>query len=148
MRLPPSPAGTQREDSLPADPRSAPRGATGHPLVGGWSATRWQYTSRDAPRRTVDLVCDLGGSVTLGLTATAFILAWDIAGRGRRSLGGAWVARDDELRLRPEGTLEADAVRFRLSGETLSLHADDSAWDFDGDGRESSAGFVAVLVRL
>lgn len=121
-----------------------------HRLFGGWSATRWQYAALAAPPpgRVVDVVCDLGGSVTLSLTATAFILAFDVAGRGRHSVYGACEVRGDELLLRPEGAGAPTSVRFRQNGDTLSLQSDASGWDFDGDGGDEAAAFVAVLVRL
>ncbi|HXY70366.1 MAG TPA: hypothetical protein VEH62_13025 [Gemmatimonadales bacterium] len=123
-------------------------GASDHPLSGGWSATRWEYASRAAPERIVDVVCDLRGSVTLSLTATAFILAFDVAGRGKHSVAGACEVAGDELRLRPDGAPEPERVAFHQSGDTLSLRSDGSGWDFDGTGQEQAAAFVAVLVRL
>jgi hypothetical protein len=39
-------------------------------------------------------------------------------------------------------------VGFRLGANELSLSSDDSGWDFDGDGAEEAASFVAVFVRL
>jgi hypothetical protein len=128
-----------------APPRSDP---AIHPVFGGWSATRWQYTSVTSPERVADVVCDLGGSVTLSLTATAFILAIDVAGRGIHSVSGACEVRGDELLLQPEGADGPERVRFRQNGDTLSLQSDASGWDFDGDGRDQDAAFVAVLVRL
>jgi hypothetical protein len=44
-------------------------------LLGSWSATRWQYTSQARPDVTADVVCDLGGSVTLSLSAATYVLA-------------------------------------------------------------------------
>lgn len=130
-------------------PERAPRkDSAAHPLFGGWSATRWQYTNASEPEHVVDVVCDLGGTVTLSLTATAFILASDVAGRGRQSVAGACEVRGDELLLTPEGATAAERVWFRQVGETLALHADGSGWDFDGSGREEAAAFTAVLVRL
>jgi hypothetical protein len=123
-------------------------GGASHPLFGGWSATRWQYTSAEDPGQTVDVVCDLGGSISLSLTETAFILTCDVAGLGHRSLGGTCVVRGDELLLSAEGTAGFDAVRFRQIGETLSLRSDASGWDFEGKGHDRAASFVAVLVRL
>jgi len=128
-----------------APPRSAP--AT-HPVFGGWSATRWQYTSAASPQRVADVVCDLGGSVTLSLTATAFILAIDVAGRGIHSVSGACEVRGDELLLRSDGADGPERVRFRQNGDTLSLQSDVSGWDFDNSGEDQAAAFVAVLVRL
>jgi hypothetical protein len=119
-----------------------------HSVFGGWSATRWQYTRLAAPERVADVVCDLGGSVTLSLTPTAFILAFVIAGRGRHSVSGACEVRGDELLLRPEGADAPTGVRFRQNGDTLSLQSDASGWDFDGNGEDQAAAFVAVLVRL
>jgi hypothetical protein len=117
-------------------------------LFGGWSATRWQYTSLTPPERVADLVADLGGSVTLSLTASAFILAFDVAGRGPHSVSGTCEVRGDQLLLRAEGADTPHAVRFRQNGDTLSLQSDVSGWDFDNSGEDQAAAFVAVLVRL
>jgi hypothetical protein len=122
----------------PADP----------PLLGSWSATRWQYTKRDEPARSVDVVCDLGGAVTLSLSAETYVLTWTLAGEGSRSEGGTSEVLDEHLRLTAEGAGHSDTVRFRVAADTLSLSAEPSAWDFDGDGRDEAADFVAVLVRL
>jgi hypothetical protein len=148
VQLPLSPAGEPRNDPTPAEAPSPPAGATAHPLFGGWSATRWQYTSLTAPERVADVVADLGGSVTLSLTATAFILAFDVHGRGKQSISGACEVHGDEMLLRPEKAAGAHRLRFRQSGDTLSLQSDASGWDFDGTGQDQDAAFVAVLVRL
>jgi hypothetical protein len=123
-------------------------GGPDHPLFGGWSATRWEYASLARPEQVVDVVCDLGGSVTLSLTATAFILATDVAGRGKHSVAGTCEVRGDELRLRAEGAAEPEVLRHQQVGATLSLSCEASGWDFDGSGRDQDAAFVAVLVRL
>jgi hypothetical protein len=133
---------------MPAEAAPPRGGAVSHPVFGGWSATRWQYTSVASPERVADVVCDLGGSVTLSLTATTFILATDVAGRGIHSVSGACEVRGDELLLRPEGSDGPERVRFRQNGDTLSLQSDVSGWDFDGNGEDQAAAFVAVLVRL
>ena len=136
-------------ESPPSDDAAgAHSGSATHPVFGGWSATRWQYSSLQAPEQIADVVCDLGGSVTLSLTATAFILAFDVVGRGKHSVSGACEVRGDELLLRPEGTAAPHRVRFRQNGDTLSLQSDASAWDFGGTGEDQAAAFVAVLVRL
>jgi hypothetical protein len=85
--------------------------------------------------------------VTLSLSDGTYVLTWDV-GRGSRSAGGAATIEGDRLALRQEETATTDEVRFRLSGPTLALSADASGWDFDGNGRDEAAAFVAVLVRL
>lgn len=147
MQLPFSPAGEPRNDPAPAEASSHVGSATLQ-VFGGWSATRWQYTSLTPPERVADVVCDLGGSVTLSLTATAFILAFDVNGRGKHTVSGACEVRGDELLLHPDGAESAHRLRFRQNGDTLSLQSDASGWDFDGSGRDQDAAFVAVLVRL
>ena len=117
-------------------------------LLGSWSATRWMYTQRQEPMRSVDVVCDLGGVVTLSLSAGTYVLTRDVAGPGSRSEGGACEVEAEQLRLTPEGADQSAAVRFRIAADTLSLSAETSAWDFDGDGQDEAADFVAVLVRL
>jgi len=147
VRLPRVPASRAPGSKAPAS--EAPRnGPDGHPLFGGWSATRWQYGSAAEPERTVDVVTDLSGTITLSLTATAFILAFDVAGRGKQSVSGACEVRGDELWLVPEGADRTERVTFRQTGDTLSLRSDASGWDFDGNGQDQAAAFVAVLVRL
>ena len=123
-------------------------GAEDGPLFGSWSATRWQYTRRTEAPQSVDVVCDLGGTVTLSLSAGTYVLTYDVAGRGNRSEGGSCAVVDDRLHLTPQGIDVADVVRFRIAAETLSLSAETSAWDFAGAGEEEVADFVAVLVRL
>jgi len=123
------------------------RGPVDAALLGSWSATRWQYTSRAHPEAVVDVVCSLGATVTLSLSEEAYVLTWSSAGRESRSIGGAVAVQGDRLALQaPDGP--SDAVVYRLAGETLALSSDASEWDFDGDGNDEAANFVAVLVRL
>ena len=126
------------------------RGAAdgGGTLLGSWSATRWQYTSRTEPPLSMDVICDLGGTVTLSLSAGTYVLTYDVARRGSRSQGGSCALEGNQLQLTPEGSGDPDVVQFRIAAETLSLTAESSAWDFDNDGEEEAADFVAVLVRL
>jgi hypothetical protein len=93
-------------------------------------------------------VTDLSGSITLSLAASAFILAFDVAGRGKHSISGACEVRGEELLLVAAGSDRAERVAFHQTGDTLSLRSDESGWDFDGQGRDQGAAFFAVLVRL
>lgn len=135
-----------------AAPSAAARdGTDGRPvtgaLLGSWSATRWQYASRARGDARVDVVCDLGGTVTLSVSAQSYVLTWSVPGQASRSVGGALEMVDDRLALRAQGTEETESVTYRLAGETLALSSDASQWAFDGSGEEPAA-FVAVLVRL
>jgi hypothetical protein len=147
VRLPRSSTSIRPGEAALTD-AAPPDGSLVHPLFGGWSATRWQYRNAAEPGRVVDVVTDLTGSVTLSLTATAFILAADVPGRGKHSKSGACEVRDDELLLVPDGGDRAERVRFRQAGDTLTLRSDASGWDFDANGQDQAAAFVAVLVRL
>ena len=128
----------------------AAKGPSGSPegLLGSWSATRWHYTSRDTPARTVDVVCDLGGSVTLSLSDGTFVLAWVIPGVGGQSIGGRWAVRGDALEYSWPGVEGTESVDLRVGWHELTLSTEQSAWDFDGDGQDEPAGFVGVFVRL
>ncbi len=117
-------------------------------LLGSWSATRWQYTSRERPERVIDVVIDLRGTVTLSLTAGTYILAWDVVGRGSQSIGGTYAANGHELEFAQPGADVKERVGFRLGADELSLRGAESAWDFEGNGHEEPADFVAVFVRL
>jgi hypothetical protein len=128
-----------RLEGLPAGP---------HAIHGSWSATRWQYTSRADPARTVDVVCDLGGVVTLSLSEGTYVLTCDVAGRRNQSVGGVFTMSGDDIHLRASGASDPERVRFRIAAETLALSADESRWDFDGDGRDEPASLIAVFVRL
>lgn len=116
-------------------------------MLGSWSATRWQYTSASRPDRVVDVVCDLGGSVTLSLSAGTWVLTWDLGDRGSQSLGGALTLVGERLVLLAQDAGDAERVLYRLAERTLALSCETSSWDFDGNGEEP-AEFVAVLVRL
>jgi hypothetical protein len=118
-----------------------------HPVFGSWSATRWQYVSRERPERVVDVVTGLGGSVTLSLSGDTYVLTWEIAGQPSHSVGGTLGVHGDRLELLPRDAGAVDTVAFHAAGDTLSLSSSASAWEFDGGGEEP-ADFVAVLVRL
>jgi len=147
VRLPRATEGSLQGFAQPADGASG-RAADAHPLFGGWSATRWQYRSASVPEHVVDVVTDLRGSITLSLTATAFILAFDVATRGSISVSGRCEVRGDELLLWLDGGDVPERVSFHQTNDTLSLRSDQSAWDFDASGQDQQAAFVAVLVRL
>ena len=117
-------------------------------LEGSWSATRWHYTSRLEPARMVDVVTDLRGTVTLSLSGGAFILAWDIPGRGGRSVTGQWERHGNALEYSWPGVEGVERAAIRLGAQELSLSSESSAWDFDGDGVMEPAGFVGVFVKL
>jgi hypothetical protein len=115
-------------------------------LLGSWSATRWQYTSRLPPERVVDLICDRGGSVTLSLSRDSYILAWEVAGEERQCVGGRAAVNGDQLEFQDDGSTER--VEFRLGLSELSIRSEGSRWIFDGDSGEGPASFVAVFVRV
>ena len=117
-------------------------------LQGSWSATRWQYTSRRDSEKRVDVVCELRGSVTLSLSAGTYVLAWDIPGGPRQSVGGAYAVRQDAIDFTASASDQGESVAFRLGTEELTLRSEASAWDFHGDGQEEPASFVAVFVKL
>lgn len=117
-------------------------------LLGSWSATRWQYRSRANPESVVDVVCALGATVTLSLSEDSYVLTWSLADQRNRSLGGAFAVQGERLELRTPDQNPPEALTYRLAGETLALSSESSEWDFDGDGKDEAADFVAVLVRL
>lgn len=118
------------------------------PLLGAWSATRWQYTRAAQPEQSVDVVADLGGMVTLSLGAGTWVLTWAPAGQGSRSTGGTFEALGEVLDFQPRGSAEPFRASYRQAADTLVLRAEDARWAFSGGRGEEPAGFVAVLVRL
>ncbi len=117
-------------------------------LFGSWAATRWQHSSTGAPGRTLDVIGDLGGSVTLSLGNGSYILTCNMARRGIVNVGGAIAVNDDVLELRTTAGAETERMQWRLVDGTLTLRSEASSCDFDGNGSEEPATFVAVFVRL
>jgi hypothetical protein len=115
-------------------------------LPGSWSATRWEYT--DGSGRRVDLVAELGGIVTLSLSAGTWVLTFAVPGRGVRSAGGTFAADGHTLALRPVPEGAPVVLAYRVSADTLSWNDAHSGWDFDGDGVDEAASLVAVFVRI
>jgi len=145
MRLPPFPSGVLLAGL-------AGRAAAGHQhpgdeLIGAWSATRWQYTRLDGGG-SVDVVCDLGAVMTLGLSEGTWVLSFTIPGRGEQTIGGTWTRHDGMLELLQRGAVEPERLRCRVSRELLSLTSNDSGWDFDGDAKDEPASLTAVFVKL
>jgi hypothetical protein len=143
-----------RHSTSQADPaESSPRRRAAdhlpptHPVHGSWAATRWQYASRAHPERVVDVITGLGGSVTLGVSDSAYVLSWTVPGRGEGNVGGTIAIEASRLEMLAAGAAQPESLRFHLASETLALSSDESAWDF-GDGTDEPADFVAVLVRL
>jgi hypothetical protein len=135
------------EGAAPQRRRAGDRLPATHPVHGSWAATRWQYASRAHPGRVVDVVTGLGGSVTLGVSDSAYVLSWSVPKHGDGNVGGTIAIREERLELLAAGAASPESLLVHLSGETLALSSDASAWDFDGTGEEP-ADFVAVLVRL
>jgi hypothetical protein len=147
VRLPLSRPATAQSVPGAASESPASAGSSEAGLLGGWSATRWEYTRARDPGTSVDLVCDLGGSVSLSLSAGRFILTCEVAGRGSLTVSGQFLTQDDQLHFTALESGTPQTVRFHQVDRTLSLYSAASAWDFDGQG-EQPAEFVAVLVRL
>lgn len=117
-------------------------------LLGSWSATRWHHVAIDRADRTVDLVCELGGTVTLSLSAEMYVLAWDIPGRSPGSIGGPWAERGGILEFdgrHPEGK---ESVTYHLNGSLLTITSEASSWEFENDGVQVATRFVGVFVKL
>ncbi len=119
-----------------------------HALQGSWSATRWQHTSLLDQRRSLDVVCDLGGSVTLSLGDEAWVLTCNWGKRGVQHEGGRFRLSGECLELMGDSALAAECLRWRLVEDTLTLNAEPSRCDFDGNGVSEPSLLVAVLVRL
>jgi hypothetical protein len=117
-------------------------------LIGLWSATRWQYIALGNPSKSVDLVSELGGMVAVSLSLGAFILVADVGDLVHDTVIGTFTVADGEIRFTEQGGTEPVVVRFYRMEKTLALQSVESAWDFDGDGIDEPAEFVAVLVRL
>lgn len=118
---------------------------SGDPLQGTWSATRWQYTA--PPDLARDVVCDLGGSVTLSLGADSYVLACD-APNSRTIEGGAFTIAGDSLELHSHSSDAVRSLRWRLVDDTLTLRSDATNYDFDDSHPNEPAALVAVLVRF
>lgn len=146
MRLPPFPTGRLPGAFTAETPEGASAGRA-YGLLGAWSATRWQYSAAD-PGRQVDIVCDLAGMITLSISAGTWVLSFVIPAWGARSVGGTWIETAGLLRFAPLGAPVIDDLRFRVSGDVLSISSDQSEWAFHDAGRPEPARLQAVFVRL
>lgn len=125
------------------------REAASGPLQGNWSATRWEYRGLDHANLAVDVVCDMGASVTLSFGSDAYVLTYDAPPPARRgSEGGAFVVRGDLLELHPTLHDTRRAIHWRVSDDILTLRDDEATYDFDDSHRDARAALVAVLVRV
>jgi hypothetical protein len=148
MRLPGAGSGLLLAGLVGEAHESGGRPAAADSLLGAWSATRWQYTSAARAARSVDVVCDLGGAVTLSLGDGTWVLTHVARGRASRSVGGTFEHREGLLELRAGAAGEAEMVSFNLAADTLTIRNENATWDFDGHGLEEPASLVAVFVRL
>lgn len=146
MRLPPFPTGRLPGVFTAETPEAASAGHV-HELLGAWSATRWQYAAADGGRR-VDVICDLAGMITLSISPGTWVLSFVVPRWGARSVGGTWTEDAGILRLAPLGAPVIGDLRFRVSGEVLSLSSDQSEWSFRDEGPAEPATLQAVFVRL
>ncbi|MDH5198359.1 MAG: hypothetical protein OEY20_14040 [Gemmatimonadota bacterium] len=112
-------------------------------LAGAWDATVWRYTSTADPTTMVDLVADLGLSVTVTVTRDSrlyFVIE-----------PGGWTSTTDELLIDGNQMLvrnggESQSFVFSLEDDTWSL-AGLNEFDFDQDGTQDEAMLEAVVVR-
>jgi hypothetical protein len=121
-------------------------------LVGTWDATSVELVSKADPAVRVDLVGDLGATVTLVLEAdNDFTLTRSYTGNdpggpwGTGSETGVWSATDVltlQFSLTSELQFEAD-----LDGDLLTLTGADAAFDFDGDDTFEDADLSLELTR-
>lgn len=146
MRLTVSPTDSEPVNPLHHTDRFAAPGTVAEPPLGSWSATRWQYARREGP--AVDVVADLGGTVTLSFSAGTWILSWDLPGRGSETVGGTWRRDGERLELLRGGADRPELLVLRADAELLTLQCATSAWTFGDGAGEEPAEFVAILVRL
>lgn len=146
MRLTPSPAAPGQVNPLHESDRFATPGTVAEPPLGSWSATRWQYARREG--LAVDVVADLGGTVTLSFSAGTWILSWDLPGRGSETVGGTWRRDGERLELWRGGAEQSELLLLRGDLDMLTLQCAASAWTFGDGAGEEPAEFVAILVRL
>ena len=116
-------------------------------LVGAWNATSVELVSMADPAVHVDLVADLGASVTLVLEAdNNYTLTVTYTGDepgdswpwGTNSVvTGNWSATD-VLTLQTSPTSEWQ-FEIQLNGDSLSLTEADTSFDFGGDGTPEDA---------
>jgi hypothetical protein len=122
-------------------------------LVGTWDATSVELVSIDDPAARVDLVGDLGATVTLVLEAdNDFTLTLSYTGNepggpwGTSSeVTGVWSATDVlTLQTSPTSEWQFDTD---LDGDLLTLTGADAAFDFDEDGTFEDADLSLELTR-
>ncbi len=111
-------------------------------LAGTWRATVFRYTSTADPNATVDLVADMGYSMTLvvGLDSRFYVT---IEPAGWTSTTDALLLEGDQMLTRNE---DASAFLFSLERGTWSFTGLD-AYDFDGNGTAEPATLEVSLVR-
>lgn len=130
------------------DKGTAPKPAE---LAGTWTATKAEYVSRTTPPETVDLVGDLGGTVTLTLTeAQAFTYIEAVPGAEPDTVTGTWRVEGDvgdQLSLSPAGVPWSIMFDMYFSGNTLRLTDGDVEYDFDEDGTPDAADLFLYLSR-
>jgi hypothetical protein len=123
-------------------------------LVGTWNATSVELVSVGNPAVRVDLVADLGATVTLVLEANNdFTLTVTYAGDepGRPPWGansmmtGTWSATDI-LTLQTSPTSQWQ-FETDLNGDVLSLTEADTSFDFGADGTLEDADLSLDLTR-
>lgn len=122
-------------------------------LVGAWNATSVELVSMADSTVRIDLVADLGATVTLVLEANNhFALAVTYSGQepggpwGMTStVEGTWSATDI-LTLTISSTSQWQ-FETNLEGDTLHLTEADTSFDFDGDGTVEDADLSFDLVR-
>jgi hypothetical protein len=139
---------------MPKRPAAVPRTQTwSGSLVGAWAATSVELVSLDDGSVRVDLVSELGATLTLTLAeAGDFTMVLDYAGGGPggpwgedQTITGTWNSTDVlTLQTSPTSQWQFEAV---LTGTTLTLSDADTSFDFGDDGTIEDAKLGMALVR-
>ncbi len=118
-------------------------------IAGTWNATQLVYTSKATSDR-VDLI-EAGGSETLVLGADkSFRLLRALPGVPADTLSGTWEMPGDVgdlMVLHPGGGSIEWAYDFALTGDVMSLSAENADYDFNEDGIREAAKMRTTFAR-
>ncbi len=122
-------------------------------LTGTWTATKFEFTNKDNPAQTIDLV-QQGFSVTIKIEADgSYALTIAFAGQVREQEEGTITIDGNQITVDPEGDDPDDpeddpiTTEFELSDNTLKFNIENTSWDFDNDGTDEAASLEVIFEK-
>jgi hypothetical protein len=117
-------------------------------LSGLWNATRAEFTAREGPAQSIDLVAE-GWTVTLNVNDNGAFLLTATPPEGEvETIGGLWSNTSDTFTMSPDALPGVEWVfDLDIGNDEMTLSGGSVLYDIDGDDVDEEASLTLELVR-